>query len=105
MEFVLSTISTVSQPRCVEDTDLGKRLCILITFITSGTYQYAVFARKLVKPDRVGLAPFVGTTVLVSMVENSEAVVVNVVASNDIGDEFHDCRLSDTSIPNKKDSV
>ena len=65
-------------------------LFILTTFTNAYTYRYTILARKLVKPDRVGLALIVGTISLVGIVENVEVVVVNVVASKDIGDEFQD---------------
>jgi hypothetical protein len=65
-------------------------LYIPTTFIDSYTYHYAILARKFVKPGRAGLALVVGTTLLVDMVENVKIVVVNVVASKDIGDEFQD---------------
>ena len=52
------------------------------------TYHFAVLALKLVKSDRIGLALVIRTTLLVGMVENVEVVVINVVASKDIGDEF-----------------
>ena len=54
------------------------------------TYHYAVLAPKLVKSGRVGLALVVMATLLVGMVENIEVVVINIVASKDIGDEFQD---------------
>jgi len=33
VECVLLTISSIGEPRCVEDANLGKRLCIISTFI------------------------------------------------------------------------
>ena len=39
------------------------------------------------------------------MIQDLEVVVVNVLASKDIGKEFQDGRLSDTSLSNKKDGV
>ena len=39
------------------------------------------------------------------MVENVEVVVINVVASKDIGDEFQDRGFSDASLSNNKNSV
>jgi len=65
-------------------------LCIFTTFIYAYTYHYAVLARKFVKSGGVGPALGVGTTSLVGIVKNVEVVVVNVVASKDIGDEFQD---------------
>ena len=52
------------------------------------TYHSTVLAPKLVKSGRVGLALVVMATLLVGIVENVEVVVINVVASKDIGDEF-----------------
>jgi hypothetical protein len=54
------------------------------------TYHYAILARQFVKAGRVGLALVVRTTSLVGTVENVEVVVINVVASKDIGDKFED---------------
>ena len=90
VEFVLFKAARVSQTGCVEDANLGKMLFILTTFTNTYTYRYAILARKLVKPGRVGLALIVGTTSPVGIVENVEVVVINVVASKDIGDEFQD---------------
>jgi len=42
---------------------------------------------------------------LVGIVENVEVVVIDVVASKDIGDEFQQGGLSDASLSNKKDGV
>ena len=55
VELVLPKVASVSQPGCVEDADLRKRLRILSTLQNVGTYHYAVVARKLVKAGRVGL--------------------------------------------------
>ena len=90
VELVLLKVARVSQTGCVEDANLGKMLFILTTFMNAYTYRYTILARKLVKPGRVGLALFVGTTLLVGIVENVEGVVINDVASKDIGDEFQD---------------
>jgi len=35
VQYVLSTISSVGEPRCVQDANLGKGLCILSTFINT----------------------------------------------------------------------
>jgi len=88
VEFVLLDTVCVSQTRGVEDTDLGKRLGIFITFTNARTYRYAIVARKFVKAGRVGLALVVRTTSFVGMVENIEVIMINVVARKDIGDEF-----------------
>jgi hypothetical protein len=42
---------------------------------------------------------------LVAVIEDVEVVVVNVVASKYIGDEFQERGLSDTSLSKKKDGV
>ena len=65
-------------------------LSILMLPINPYTYHYAILAPKLVKSGRVGLALVVRTTQLVGMIENVEVVVINVVSSKDIGDEFQD---------------
>ena len=54
------------------------------------TYRDAVLAPKLIKSGRVCLALVVRTALIVGMVENVEVVVINIVASKDIGDEFQD---------------
>ena len=90
VELVLLNSASVSQTRCGEDANLGKMLYIPTTFIYAYTYHYAVLARKFVKSGGVGLALVVGTTSLVGIVEDVKVVVVNVVASKDIGDEFQD---------------
>ena len=67
-----------------------KRLRILTMFKNCRTHHYAILARKLVKAGRVSLALVGRTTSLVSMVEDVEVVVVNVISGKDIGDEFQD---------------
>ena len=67
-----------------------KRLCIQTMLINCRTHHYAILARKLVKAGLVSLALVVRATSLVSMVEDFEVIVINVVASKDIGDEFQD---------------
>ena len=42
---------------------------------------------------------------LVAEVEDIKAVVISIVADKDIGEEFHECRFSDTSLPNQKDGA
>ena len=105
VQLILLDTFCVSQTRGVENTDLWKRLGILITFTNARTYHHAIFAPKFVKAGRVGLALVVGTTSFVGKVENIEVIMINVVASKDIGDEFHGSRFSDTSLPNKKNGV
>ena len=55
-----------------------------------GTYYHAILAREFVKPDRVGLAVVLSTPLFVAMVEKVVVVVIGVVSSKDIGDEFHE---------------
>ena len=97
--------TSVDQSRRVEDADLGKRLCLLNTLTIAGTYHNAVLAREFVKAGRVGLALVFRTTLLVSMIENVDVVMINVVAVKDIGDEFQEGRFSNTSFSNKKDAL
>ena len=65
-------------------------LFILNTSTDAYTHHYAVLARKFVKSGGVCLALGVRTTSLVGIVEDVEVVVVNVVASKDISEEFQD---------------
>ena len=71
----------------------------------AGTYHYAVVARELIKAGKVSLTLATGTTLLVAEVEDIKAVVISIVADKDIGEEFHECRFSDTSLPNQKDGA
>ena len=54
-KLVSPNITSVSQPRCVDDADLRKGLRVLTTFKYVRTYHYAVVAHKFVKTSRVGL--------------------------------------------------
>ena len=72
---------------------------------TPGTYHYAVLARKFVKVGRISPALINRITLLVSVVEGAGVVVIDVVAVKDIGNEFQDRGLPDTSLSNEKDSV
>ena len=45
------------------------------------------------------------TTLFIGVVEDIEAVVINVIADKDISDEFQDRRLSGTRFANKKDDA
>ncbi len=65
------------------------------TFKTPDTYHYVVLALKLVQARRVGLTP----------VEDAEVVVITPVGVKDIGDEFQDRGLPDSSLSNEKDGV
>ena len=66
----------------------------------SGTYEYAVFARDLIKARRVGVTLVAGTTLLVAGVECFKVVAVNIVADKNIGEEFHECGFTDASLSN-----
>jgi len=90
VKLVLLDTTSVCQPRCVEDADLRKRLCILVMFTIVDTYHYAILARKCIKARRVGLALVVRTALLVGTVENVKVVMTNVVTGKDIGYEFED---------------
>ena len=87
VELVLLNTAGVSQPRRVEDANLGKELNIRTRFKHAGTYHHAVLARNLVKAGRVGSA-LVFTSV--RMVKDIEVAVINVIASEDIGDVFQE---------------
>ena len=72
---------------------------------TPYTYHYAIFAFKLVRAGRVGLALVARTTSLVCVVKGIEVVVIDAFAVKDIGDEFRDRRLPDSRLSNEKDGV
>jgi hypothetical protein len=104
VEFVLLDTASVGQSRRVEDPNLGKGYAFF--YIQNAlTYHYVVLARKFVKTGQGGLTLVAGTTWLVAAVEDSEVVVINVIADKDIGDKFYDCGLANTSLSNKKDGV
>ena len=88
LEFVFPNIAGVSQPGRVEDADLWERLCVFNPSRNVGTYHCAVVARKFVKASRISLRVTIQTTVLVGVVEDFEVVVIDILASKDIGDEF-----------------
>ena len=46
---VLWNTPRIGETRCVEDANLRKRLPLLTTVTNTGTYHYAVLARKFVK--------------------------------------------------------
>ena len=54
------------------------------------TYHYSVLAYKVVKAGRVSLALVVRTTLLAGVVKGVEIVVIDVVATKGIGDEFQE---------------
>ena len=47
----------------------------------------------------------VRTTSFIGVVEDTEVEMINVITGKDIGDEFQDRGLSNTSLSDKKDSV
>ena len=87
-KLVSPNITSISQPRCVEDADLRKGLRVLTTFRYVGTYHYAVVAHKFVQTSRVGLGLITQITLLIGEVEDSEVVVVHSLSGKDICDEF-----------------
>ena len=87
---VLLNTPNVGQSRRVKDLDLGKRLRIVAMFINFRTYHHTVLTRKLVKVGFVGQTLVLKTTMLVGVVENVEVVVIDIVAGEDIGNEFQD---------------
>ena len=88
VEFILLNTPSVGQPRCVEDTNLGKRSQKFIKFKRDKTYHRATFALKFIKPGRVGLTLVSRTAPLITVVEDCVVVVINIVANEDIGDQF-----------------
>ena len=88
--IVLWKMASIGESRHVEDANLRKRLPLLTTVTNTSTHHYAVLARKFVKAGRFGLALVAGTTTLVGGIEVFKLVMINVVASKDIGEEFHD---------------
>jgi hypothetical protein len=69
------------------------------------THHYPVFAHKFIKARGVGLAFILGTTLLVSAVENFKVVLIDAVSSEDVGDEFQDRGFPGTSLSYEKDGV
>ena len=96
---------SVGKARGIEDANLEKRSYILATLKNANTYHLAVLARKFVKADRLGPTLVGRSAILVGMVEDVVVVVINVFAVKDVGEEFQECRLSDTSLSKKKDGV
>ena len=70
-----------------------------------GTYHYTVVAFKFVKAGRFGLTPLPGIILLIVAVEGLKAVVINIVADEDISEEFQERGFADTSLSNQKDGV
>ncbi len=75
------------------------------TFKSTGTYHYTIVARKFIQAGRVGLTLVVRTTLFIGTVEDTEVVVIGVIAGKDIGDEFQDRRLSNAGLSKQKDGV
>ena len=90
MGLVLLNTPSVDQSRRVKDLDLRTRLCIVAMFINFRTYHHTVLTRKLVKVGCVGQTLVLKTTTLVGVGENVGAVVIEIVAGKDIGNEFQD---------------
>ena len=90
MDLVLPNTPTVGQSRRVKDLDLRKRLCIVAMFINFRTYHYVVLTRELVKVGLVGPTLVLKGIMLIGVVEDLKAVVVNIITGKDIGNEFHD---------------
>jgi len=88
--FILLSVVRIGETRRVEDAKLQKRSLKANRFTNAGTYHDAVLARVLVKVRRVGLALVIKATLLIGAVEDVEIAMINVVAGNDIGDEFQD---------------
>ena len=68
-------------------------------FASISTYHYAVVACKFVKAGRPGLA------ILTLVAVDHKAVVINIAADEDIGEEFHECGFADTSLSNQEDGI
>ena len=90
LEPVFRKPASVGEPRRVDDADLGRRLRTLVMLTMASTYHYTVLACKFINASRVGLSLIIRSTLLVGGVKDVEIVVVNVVASKDIGDEFQE---------------
>jgi hypothetical protein len=90
VELVLLKAARLGQLVDVDAAKLGRRLHKLYKFTNTGTYHYAVLTGEFPHPFR-GCPALVTSTglLVVGVVENVEIVVINVVASNVIGDEFY----------------
>jgi hypothetical protein len=64
---------------------LGRGCACSLLSINASAYHYAIVARNIVKADQVGLVLVVRTTLFVV-----EAVVANLVAEKNIGNEFQE---------------
>ena len=103
VDLVLLNTTNVGQPRCVEDTDLRKKLWPPHCAKNPRSYQYPIGARNFVKVGRPNL--LISTSSFWYAVENIEVVMIDVVAKKDIGNQFQECRLSGVGPSNKNDSV
>jgi len=72
--------------------------------VSASTYHYTVLACKFVNAGKVGLTLLLGTILLVFAVDD-RAVATNIVADEDIGEEFQERGFADTSLSNQKDGV
>ena len=85
LELGLLKIMGVGQSRGVEETNIGKRLCAITVPINSGTYHYAVLARKFINAGGVSLVLVGRTTLLVGMVDDVKLITSSVISGNNIG--------------------
>jgi len=69
------------------------------------TYHYTVVAFKFVKAGGVSLTLFLGTILLIVAVEGLKAIMINIVADEDVAEEFQERGFADTSLSNQKDGV
>jgi len=70
-------------------------------FTSSNTYCYTVVTSKFMKVDRAGQTLVVRIILGVGRVEDVEVVMIRIVAAQDIGNEFQQRGLSNTSLPDK----
>ena len=96
---------SVGEARGIEDANLGEKLYILFMFKNADTYHPAVLAREFVKADQIGPSLAGKLTMLVGVVKDVEVVVINVFPVKEVGEELQECRLSGTSLSNKKDGA
>ena len=101
--LVLLRTASIGEPWRVQDANLGKSLRPLVTS-TDGesAYHHAVVVCIFIEAGLVGLTL---NTSLVLVVKDFKVVVINVVASKDIGDEFQNRGLAGMSLSKKNDGV
>ena len=85
VELVLLKATSVGQSWGIEDANLEKRLCKFTMLTNSGTYRYAVLARKFVNARGIGLTLVGRTALLVGMVKNIKVIMTSVISSQNIG--------------------